>query len=203
MGDFLQIMTHLGLKKSQPNAVNIFISFDIICAKIAGMFDHAVFYEKKFTSEQDKLSGGLYTFYTLDQYENVLEAMKRQTAANQLHAQQRKRARNHFGKKTPKVKNLPNKALMTKLKSIGIKITKKRGKHRVYLSRPELIKKATAFRKLQLRAKKLKIRIMYKNRKGKYVYKTAKRLMSDIKKKKPVKKSNKKPVKKQIKQKFG
>ena len=205
MGDFLQIMTHLGLKKSQPNAVNIFISFDIICAKIAGMFDHAVFYEKKFISEQDKLSGGLYTFYTLDQYENVLEAMKRQTAANQLHAQQRKRARNNFGKKTPRVKNLPNKALMTKLKSIGIKITKKRGKHRVYLSRPELIKKATAFRKLQLRAKKLKIRIMYKNRKGKYVYKTAKRLMSDIKKKmkKPVKKSSKKPVKKQIKQKFG
>ena len=94
---------------------------------------------------------------------------------------------------------------MTKLKSIGIKITKKRGKRRVYLSRPELIKRATAFRKLQLRAKKLKIRIMYKNRKGKYVYKKAKRLTSDIKKKmkKPVKKSNTKPVKKQIKQKFG
>jgi hypothetical protein len=44
---------------------------------------------------------------------------------------------------------------------------------------------------------------MYKNRKGKYVYKTAKRLTSDIKKKKPAKKFNKKPAKKQIKQKFG
>ena len=195
MGDFLQIMTHLGLKKSQPDAVNIFISFDIICAKIAGMFDHAVFYEKKFISEQDKLSGGLYTFYTLDQYDNVLEAMKRQQQS----------ARNYFGKKTPKVKRLKNKALLTKLKSVGIKITKKRGKRRVYLSRPELIKKATNFRNLQIRAKKLKIRIMYKNRKGKYVYKTTKRLTSDIKKKmkKPVKKSNAKPVKKQMKQKFG
>ncbi len=205
MGDFLQIMTHLGLKKSQPNAVNIFISFDIICAKIAGMFDHAVFYEKKFTSEQDKLSGGLYAFYTLDQYANVLEALERQVEANRLHAQRRKRARNGFGKKKPKVKNISIKSLMTKLKSVGIKITRKRGKRRVYLSRPELIKKATAFRKLQLRAKNLKIRIMYKNRKGKYVYKTAKRLTSDIKKKmkKPVKKSNKKPVKKQMKQKFG
>lgn len=205
MGDFLQIMTHLGLKKSQPDAVNIFISFDIICAKIAGMFDHAVFYEKKFISEQDKLSGGLYTFYTSDQYTNVSKSLERQAEANRLHAHQRKRARNYFGKKTPKVKNLPNKALMTKLKSIGIKITKKRGKRRVYLSRPELIKRATAFRKLQLRAKKLKIRIMYKNRKGKYVYKKAKRLTSDIKKKmkKPVKKSNKKPVKRQMKQKFG
>ena len=120
-----------------------------------------------------------------------------------------------FGKKKPKVKKLqkvkklPNKSIMTKLKSVGIKITRKRGKRRVYLSRPELIKKATAFRNLQLRAKKLKVRIMYKNKKGKYVYKKAKRLHSDIKRqiskmkkpaKKPAKKSN---TKKQIKQRFG
>jgi len=116
-----------------------------------------------------------------------------------------KRSRTSFGKK-PKVKNLPNKALMTKLKSVGIKITKKQGKRRIYLSRAELIKRATAFKNLQLRAKKLKVRIMYKNKKGKYVYKTAKRLHSDIKRqisklkksaKKPAKKSAKKPVKKQ------
>jgi hypothetical protein len=114
-----------------------------------------------------------------------------------------------FGKKKPKVKKLPNKALMTKLKSVGIKITRKRGKRRVYLSRPELIKKATAFRNLQLRAKKLKVRIMYKNKKGKYIYKKAKRLHSDIKRqiskmKKHAKKPAKKPAKKQtIKQRFG
>lgn len=120
-----------------------------------------------------------------------------------------------FGKKKPKVKNLPNKSIMTKLKSVGIKITKKQGKSRVYLSRPELIKRATAFKNLQNRAKKLKVRIMYKNKKGKYVYKTAKRLMNDIKRhvskkkrtKKPVKKQTKKPVKKsnvkQMKQRFG
>ena len=86
-----------------------------------------------------------------------------------------------FGKKKPKVNKLPNKSIMTKLKSVGIKITKKQGKRRVYLSRSELIKKATAFKNLQLRAKKLKVRIMYKNKKGKYVYKTAKRLTNDIK----------------------
>ena len=117
-----------------------------------------------------------------------------------------------FGKKKPKVKKLqkvkklPNKALLTKLKSVGIKITKKQGKRRVYLSRSELIKRATAFRNLQLRAKKLKVRIMYKNKKGRYVYKTAKRLHSDIKRqmKKPVKKRMKKPVKKSnMKQRFG
>jgi len=119
-----------------------------------------------------------------------------------------------FGKKKPKVKklqkvkNLSNKSIMTKLKSVGIKITKKQGKRRVYLSRPELIKRATAFKNLQNRAKKLKVRIMYKNKKGKYVYKTAKRLLNDIKRrkrmKKPVKKRMKKPVKKSnMKQRFG
>ena len=40
---------------------------------------------------------------------------------------------------------------------------------------------------------------MYKNKKGKYVYKTAKRLMNDIKRN--LKKKN--PNVKQIKQKFG
>lgn len=72
-----------------------------------------------------------------------------------------------------------------------------------------MIKRAAAFRNLQLRAKKLKVRIMYKNKKGIYVYKTAKRLMNDIKRqiKKPIKKRTKKPVKKsnvkQMKQRFG
>ena len=107
------------------------------------------------------------------------------------------------GKKKQKVKNLPNKSIMTKLKSVGIKITKKQGKRRVYLSRPELIKRATAFKNLQTRAKKLKVRIMYKNKKGKYVYKTAKRLMNDIKRRKRMKKPVKKSNVKQMKQRFG
>ena len=235
MGDFLQIMTHLHLSQKFKNDINVFITFDILCAKIAGILDKNVFYEKKFIQDADKISGGLYTFFTetaRDERTSALSLMDMSAAPRGPESLRwlvddtemsdwlppmynfvspdgnsggTKRSRTRFGKKKPKVKNLPNKALMTKLKSIGIKITRKRGKRRVYLSRPELIKKATAFRKLQLRAKNLKIRIMYKNRKGKYVYKTAKRLTSDIKKKmkKPVKKSNKKPVKKQMKQKFG
>ncbi len=205
MGDFLQIMSHLGLKKYMPNDVNVFISFDIICAKIAGMLDRNVFYEKKFTSDATKLSAGLYSFFSSNQYNDTFRAVGLPTfeplqQANVANASRKKRKTN-FGKKKPKVKKLPNKALMTKLKSVGIKITKKRGKRRVYLSRPELIKKATAFRNLQLRAKKLKVRIMYKNKKGKYTYKTAKRLHSDIKRQ--ISKM-KKPAKKQtIKQRFG
>lgn len=204
MGDFLQIMTHLALVKSRPNDVNVFVSFDIICAKIAGMLDKRVFYEKKFTSEQNKLSGGLYTFYTTDQYANVLQALGMVSVAEDDETSRKgKKRRTEFGKK-PKVKNLSNKALVTKLKSVGIKITKKQGKRRVYLSRSELIKRANVFKNLQLRAKKLKVLIMYKNRRGKYVYKKAKRLMNDIKRQiSKMKKYAKKPAKKQIKQRFG
>ena len=242
MGDFLQIISHLDIEiknHAQKQSICTFMSFDIICTKIAALFSKNVFYEKKFViNESDKLDQGLHSFRSIRQAEteresviNLASRAALRTEDEQIQKQQRNikaynsrhdrrdresgRSRspspngfgggNYFGKKKPKVKNISIKSLMTKLKSVGIKITRKRGKRRVYLSRPELIKKATAFRKLQLRAKNLKIRIMYKNRKGKYVYKTAKRLTSDIKKKmkKPVKKSNKKPVKKQMKQKFG
>tara|TARA_B110001452_G_scaffold194402_1_gene164398 strand:+ start:13698 stop:15461 length:1764 start_codon:yes stop_codon:yes gene_type:complete len=245
MGDFLQIMTHLHLSQKFKNDINVFITFDILCAKIAGILDKNVFYEKKFTADADKISGGLYTFFTetaRDERISALSLMDMSAAPRGPESMRwlvddaemsdwlppmynfvspdgnsggAKRSRTRFGKK-PKVKRLKNKALMTKLKSVGIKITKKQGKRLVYLSRPELIKRATAFKNLQLRAKKLKVRIMYKNKKGKYVYKTAKRLMNDIKRqisklkksaKKPVKKQMKKPVKKsnvkQMKQRFG
>ena len=238
MGDFLQIMTHLHLSQKFKTDINVFITFDILCAKIAGILDKNVFYEKKFIPDADKISGGLYTFFTetaRDERTAALGLIDMSVAPRGSESARwlvddveisdwlpplynfvspggnsggTKRSRTNFGKKKSKVKNLPNKALMTKLKSVGIKITKKRGKRQVYLSRPELIKKATAFRNLQLRAKKLKVRIMYKNNKGKYVYKTAKRLHSDIKRqiskmKKSVKKPAKKPAKKQIKQRFG
>jgi len=233
MGDFLQVMTHLHLHTKFPQEINVFITFDILCAKIAGILDKNVFYEKKFTSDADKISAGLHTFFNLTAEAERTAAMvlmdlnemfiigegsqqKRAqepsedrhfnpillAAADMVLAPSPKRKRiTRFGKKKQKVKNLPNKSIMTKLKSVGIKITKKQGKRRVYLSRPELIKRATAFKNLQNRAKKLKVRIMYKNKNGKYVYKTAKRLMNDIKRqmKKPVKKQMKKPVKKQMK----
>lgn len=220
MGDFLQIMTHLHLSQKFKNDINVFITFDILCAKIAGILDKNVFYEKKFISDADKISGGLYTFFTetaRDERTAALSlidmSMLQEDQNPRGDTRPRKQSKTNFGKKKQKVKNLPNKTLMTKLKSVGIKITKKQGKRRVYLSRPELVKRANVFKNLQHRAKKLKVRIMYKNKNGKYVYKTAKRLMNDIKrnlkKKKPnVKKPPKKPIKKpnvksNMKQKFG
>ena len=233
MGDFLQIMTHLYLSEKFERDINVFITFDILCAKIAGILDKNVFYEKKFTSDADKISAGLCTFFTetarderavalsllklphgdgLSMLQKASEDTVMSDSLPPLYkrlpsngdSRRGKRSRNSFGKKKPKVKRLKNKALMTKLKSVGIKITKKQGKRRVYLSRPELIKRATAFRNLQLRAKKLKVRIMYKNKKGRYVYKTAKRLMNDIKRQVSKKKQMKKPVKKSnMKQRFG
>lgn len=231
MGDFLQIMTFLHSTRFYKNA--FFLTFDISCAEIASMFHKNVFLENTFNSRdlEGKLLSGLVYFRDgiqrdeeLKKPANVLMQIQKDTIQQYNDRQEAARALKalgysmdtSFGKKKQKVKNLPNKSIMTKLKSVGIKITKKQGKRLVYISRPELIKKATAFRNLQLRAKKLKVRIMYKNKKGKYVYKTAKRLMNDIKRnlkkkkpnvkkppKKPVKKPVKKPNVKQIKQKFG
>ena len=235
MGDFLQIMTHLqfSLVPDKQQDINVFITFDSLCAKIAGILDKNVFYEKKYISEQDKISSGLYTFFNQTRRDEGVVAsympiisrgpgpvsapfggpapgIAQLGRAGQILNPTFPRVPvsapfgGRFGKKQPRVKNLSNKSIMTKLKSVGIKITRKRGKRRVYLSRSELIKKATAFRNLQLRAKKLKVRIMYKNRKGKYTYKTAKRLMNDIKRKMKMKKNPKtKPKKKVRNTRFG
>ena len=225
MGDFLQIMTHLqfSTRLDYQKDINVFITFDSLCAKIAGILDKNVFYEKKYISEQDKISSGLYTFFNQTRRDEGVVASYMPTIprgpgpgpvsapffrpapgiaqlgrAGQILDPTFPRVPvsapfgGRFGKKQPRVKNLSNKSIMTKLKSVGIKITRKRGKRRVYLSRSELIKRATAFRNLQLRAKKLKVRIMYKNRKGKYTYKTAKRLMNDIKRKMKMKMKMKK-----------
>jgi len=214
IGDLGQALSYNIESQKKPDFTNFYITFDYLSALISSLFNTGTILE-----DTGNAISPLSIFTFSPQQLKKIEKEKSNLAdiggASELLELSRKRARslNGFGKKKPKVKNISIKSLMTKLKSVGIKITRKRGKRRVYLSRPELIKKATAFRKLQLRAKKLKIRIMYKNRKGKYVYKTAKRLTSDIKKKmkkpvkksnkKPVKKSNKKPVKKQMKQKFG
>lgn len=86
-----------------------------------------------------------------------------------------------FGKKSNKLKTMSNEELKTKLKSVKINITKltKSGK-RLPLTRNELEKKAAAFKNLQLRAKKYKIKLMYKSKKRGYVYKSYKRLINEL-----------------------
>lgn len=90
-----------------------------------------------------------------------------------------------FGKKTKfnKIKHMPIEQLKSKLKSIGINVTKiTRSGKRLPLTRKELERKANLFKNLQLRAKKMGIKIMYKSRTRGYVYKSYNRLMNEIEK---------------------
>ena len=51
---------------------------------------------------------------------------------------------------------------------------------RLNLTRKEMEKKANLFKNLQLRAKKMGIKIMYKSKRRGYVYKSYRRLMNEL-----------------------
>tara|TARA_B100001564_G_scaffold3821_1_gene3365 strand:+ start:10556 stop:12238 length:1683 start_codon:yes stop_codon:yes gene_type:complete len=86
-----------------------------------------------------------------------------------------------FGKK-PKVsiRNTSTRVLKAKLKSVGVPVTKVvRGK-RMKLTRKQLEMRAEAFKRLQIRCQKKGINLTYVSKKGRK-YKSAKRLLSDLK----------------------
>ena len=86
-----------------------------------------------------------------------------------------------FGKK-PKVsiRNTSTRVLKAKLKSVGVPVTKVvRGK-RMKLTRKQLEMRAGAFKRLQIRCQKKGINLTYVSKKGRK-YKSAKRLLSDLK----------------------
>ena len=88
-----------------------------------------------------------------------------------------------FGKK-PKVsiRNTSTRVLKAKLKSVGVPVTKVvRGK-RMKLTRKQLEMRAEAFKRLQIRCQKKGINLTYVSKKGRK-YKSAKRLLSDLKRK--------------------
>lgn len=97
-----------------------------------------------------------------------------------------------FGRKTNKIRSMSIEELKSKLKSVGINITKlsNSGK-KLQLTQKEMEKKAQLFKNLQIRAKKFGIKLMYKSRTRGYIYKTYTRLMNELEKLKQMKKSMK------------
>ena len=94
---------------------------------------------------------------------------------------------NKFGKnpnKSNKISSMTDKELKTKLKSVGIRITKEINGHRRPLTRKQLEQKANAFKNLQLLAKKKGIKLMYKSKKRGYVYKSYTRINSELQRRK-------------------
>ena len=172
LGDFLQIISYLNLRTYEK----IFISADILSTKICSLFSKASFIENIGTKENLITGMGVYmTEHEAD----------RQSVAGQLliMAGQRKRGRNQFGKKSNKLNSMSNEELKTKLKSVGINVTKLSSKgKRLNLTRKEMEKKAMMFKNLQLRAKKIGIKIMYKSKTRGYIYKSYTRLMNELEK---------------------
>lgn len=86
-----------------------------------------------------------------------------------------------FGKKTKvSIRNTSTRVLKAKLKSVGVPVTKVvRGK-RMKLTRKQLETRAEAFKRLQFRCQKKGINLTYVSKKGRK-YKSAKRLLSDLK----------------------
>ena len=90
----------------------------------------------------------------------------------------------NFGKKSNKISVASTNDLKIKLKSVGINVTKvTRSGKRLPLTRKELEAKAKMFKNLQLRAKKMNVRLMFKSKRRGYVYKSYTRLTNDIQRK--------------------
>ncbi len=200
-GDFLQIMCFLA--GNTQNKEEMYLSFDIASSEIASVFHRNVFLENTY-SEKKKVVGyteGITIFLNdlqkreMEMSRDVLTTLtgrtvrEREAAENMLELSEEtiqrsmnKRARvTQFGKKSNKLKSMSNEDLKTKLKSVGINITKmsKYGK-RLPLTRKEMEKKANLFKNLQLRAKKIGIKLMYKSKRRGYVYKSYRRLMNEL-----------------------
>ena len=209
MGDFLQLMTFLCLENKCENfrgispelvdSITAFITFDKLCIYIGSIFSSFVVGETG-SKTTNPLITGLSIFlneeiaaavslvgYSKQSYNIESKKRIRREAADSLISMQ-----SGFGKKTNKIGIMSNEQLKTKLKSVGINVTKisSRGK-RLNLTRKEMEKKALLFKNLQLRAKKMGIKIMYKSRTRGYVYKTYTRLMNELEKLKQMKKSMK------------
>jgi hypothetical protein len=117
-------------------------------------------------------------------------------------------AAGRFGKKqiSNKLKQMSTIELKTRLKSVGIRVTKDiRGK-RKELTRNELEYRANFFKKLQLKARSVGVKLMYKNNKKIYIYKSKIKLENEIKRQlERIKKAKevRKPKPKAKKNKFG
>ena len=167
LGDFLQIASFINI----PGNNKMFISADILSTKICSLFSKASFVEK--IKSEDYLLNGMGIYMTSKEIDT-------QSAASQLLILA-KRKRQEFGKKNNKMNYMSNEELKTKLKNIGIHVTKLNSKgKKTPLTRKEMEKKAIMFKKLQIRAKKHDIKIVYKSKNRGHVYKSYTRLMNEI-----------------------
>ena len=180
LGDLGQILEYNSLTSNLTRYRNLFITFDTICSRISSLFNRYTIFESSDIVEQ-----GVTMF--LPEYINTAilgvrglgESRLDQAAGGLMNLNKRART-SEFGKKRISIRNTSTRVLKAKLKSVGIPVTKVvRGK-RMKLTRKQLEMRAEAFKRLQIRCQKKGINLTYISKKGRK-YKSAKRLLSDLK----------------------
>tara|TARA_B100001758_G_scaffold73743_1_gene62273 strand:- start:5247 stop:6791 length:1545 start_codon:yes stop_codon:yes gene_type:complete len=181
IGDLGQALSYKIESQKYPDLINFYITFDYLSALISSVFNMGTLLEDT-GNAISPLS--IFTF-SQEQLQNISSTranIEDIGAAQEMIGLSRKRPAT-FGKKSNKLKDISDKELKTKLKSVGINISKLNSKgKRLPLTRKEMEKKAVMFKNLQIRSKKIGIKLMYKSRRKGYVYKTYTRLMNELQK---------------------
>ena len=183
IGDLGQALSFKIESQKYPNATNFYLTFDYLSGLISSLFNPGTLLEDTGNAISP------LTIFTLKPDELLLikalgASVPDIAAAQQLQAMMRMGSVNKFGRKTNKISNMSNEELKTKLKSVGINVTKLNSKgKRLPLARKEMEKKALMFKNLQLRAKKYNIKLKYESKRRGYVYKGFQRLLNEIQRK--------------------
>tara|TARA_B110000444_G_scaffold67020_1_gene62960 strand:+ start:11949 stop:13847 length:1899 start_codon:yes stop_codon:yes gene_type:complete len=213
LGDLGQILEYFTIYNKGSYGTHLFLTFDRICSRISSIFNRFTIFESQNDDEivaplhafiQEGSVSSVAGLLNIGDPSNTARATQeridyvqgqikdfedRADTANILvnleKRQQRltKKPYSRFGKK-PKVsiRNTSTRVLKAKLKSVGIPLSKViRGK-RMKLTRKQLEMKADGFKRLQLRCQKSGISLTYVSKKGRK-YKSAKRLLNDLKRK--------------------
>jgi hypothetical protein len=205
MGDFGQILSFYatyndlladGTSFREKGFNPIFTSFDRLSATISSMFNKSTILESTSGKAQNNLRIFKPIDYNTSGLRFIMNNLPSSIAGPAIKFQQSplwqtgvispltSRLGLSFGKKSNKISVVSTNDLKLKLKSVGINVTKvTRSGKRLPLTRKELEEKARMFKNLQLRAKKMNVRLMYKSKRRGYVYKSYIRLTNEIQRK--------------------
>jgi len=184
-GDFGQILSFHAYSQIEPyrHYNCVFSSFDTLSAYISSLFNKSTLLETCSKTLRNNLN-----IFSLDNdiIDSCIEKLRvigigGLRAASILNSM--KLPGSGFGKKSKvSIRNTSTRVLKAKLKSVGVPVTKVvRGK-RMKLTRKQLEMRAEAFKRLQIRCQKKGINLTFVSKKGRK-YKSAKRLLSDLKRK--------------------
>jgi len=176
LGDVGQALSYKLESQKYPNLTNLYLTFDYLSALISSLFNIGTLLEDV-GNAISPLS--IFTFSQEELEEIKLKGANIEDigAAKELLGLKRLRSFSNFGKNKL---TISTPEIIKRLRIVKIRVTKDTKSGRKYLTRKELENKALNFKSLQLKAKKMGIKIMYNSKNGKK-YKSEKRLLNETK----------------------